>query len=110
MKARPLPEGAQVLHDGKVRYELRWPITYQVGNEQQTLSHVTIRRKIYADNLAIKAINNPVDIGFALIQRLCGLEEPLIEAMDDADSEAIGAIIESFTQPGPRMPTSAPGS
>jgi len=105
-----LPDGAELLPDGKVRYTLKWPVTYRIGNEEQRLETITIRRKVYADNLAIKAIGNPVDLGFTLLCRLTGLDAKIVQEIDDVDSDAFGQIVEGFTPPGPQTQTSAPGS
>lgn len=105
-----LPDGAELLGDGRVRWTLKWPVSYRIGNEEQRLEAIIIRRKTFADNLAIKSISNPVDIGFKLICRLTGLEPQIAEQLDDVDAEAFGQIVESFTTPGPQTQTSAPGS
>lgn len=105
-----LPEGATLLPDGRVRYALRWPVRYSLGNSEQELKEIVVRRKNFADNKAIKALTNDVDIGFTLFTRLTGIEDALADRIDDIDQMAFGKIVESFTTPGPKTPTSAPVS
>lgn len=105
-----LPEGATLLADGKVRYTLRYPIKYSMGNAEQELAEIVIRRKNFSDNRAIKALESDVDIGFTLFCRLTGVEEPIAEKLDDIDQMAFGQIVESFTTPGPKTPTSVRAS
>lgn len=105
-----LPEGSELREDGTVRYTLRYPIEYRVGNSPQKLTEIIVRRKNFADNKAIKALTNDVDIGFTLFCRLTGVEEPIADKLDDIDQMAFGQIVESFSKPGPKTTTSAPGS
>lgn len=105
-----LPEGATLLEDGTVSYTLRWPVKYTIGNTAQKLENITVRRKNFADNRAIKKLDNPVDIGFTLFMRLTGLEAHLADQIDDVDQEAFGRIVDSFTKPGPATQTSAQDS
>lgn len=109
-QASTLPEGATLLADGKVRYELRYPIKYKMGNADQELKEIIVRRKNFADNKAIKALNNEVDIGFTLFCRLTGVDEPIADQLDDIDQIAFGQIVESFTTSGPKTRTSAQAS
>jgi len=105
-----LPEGAELMSDGsgRVRYPLRYPISFKVGGVDQKLEEIIVRRKNFEDNLTIKAMTNEVDIGFTLFMRLTGIEEPIARKLDDVDQMAFGQIVESFTKPGPKMPMSAP--
>lgn len=103
-----LPDGAELLSDGTVRYPLAWPIAFQLAGVDQVLDEVIVRRKTMADNIAIKNKSNPVDVAMELLIRLCRLERKLVEQMDDVDSEAIGQIIESFTKPGRPTGSSVP--
>lgn len=105
-----LPQGTTVLADGKVEYVLRYPVKYMVGNSEEQLAKIIVRRKNFADNIAIKAMTNAVDIGFTLMCRLTGLDAKIISEIDDVDQEAFGQIVESFTTPGPQTQTSVPGS
>ncbi len=105
-----LPEGATLIADGKVRYTLRYPIKYSMGNAEQELAEIVVRRKNFSDNKAIKALDNEVDIGFTLFCRLTGIEEAIADKLDDIDQIAFGRIVESFTTPGPKTQTSARAS
>lgn len=105
-----LPEGATLLADGKVRYELRYPIKYQLGGVEQQLSEIIVRRKNFGDNKAIKSLTNEVDIGMTLFVRLTGIDEVIADQLDDVDQMAFGQIVESFTMPGPKTPTSVRAS
>ena len=97
-----LPEGATRLSDGTVEYTLLFPIHYKTGSEEHSVNTVKVRRKRMDDNLAIAKIDDPIDIAFLMIQRLCDLDPAPVRLMDDIDSDAIGSIIEGFTQPGQR--------
>lgn len=105
-----LPEGATLMPDGRVRYTLRWPVRYSLGNSEQELKEIVVRRKNFADNKAIAPLSNDIEIGFMLFTRLTGIEEALADKIDDVDQMAFGKIVESFTTPGPKTPTSAPAS
>lgn len=96
-----LPHGAELLPDGKVRYTLRYPVEYRIGNGEEKLREIIIRRKNFDDNRAIAKLSNDVEIGFTLFCRLTGIEEAIAGKIDDVDQMAFGEILESFTTPGP---------
>lgn len=98
-EAKPyvLPEGATLNSDGSVTLPLRFPIDTTDGT---SVSVVTVRRKRMVDNLAVKKIDNAVDVVITLIARLTGLKETEVHKMDEADAETISTVIEGFSNPG----------
>lgn len=95
-----LPVGAALQPDGTVIYFLAYPITINVGGSEKSISEVTVRRKRMDDNMAISKMTDGAAVACELIIRLTGIEKAAAMLMDDVDSEAIGAIIQSFTTPG----------
>lgn len=99
---KALPEGAVIQPGGKILYPLVYPIAYKKGETEVKIDNITIRRKNMSDLIAIKDINNGVDIMVETIIRLTGLEAHEVSQIDDLDAEAIQDIIESFTATGPK--------
>ena len=97
-----LPEGAELQADGSVFYVLAYPIRIEDKGATTSVETVTIRRKRMDDNLAIKKLDNPVDIAVTLIERLTGLDHKQVRLIDDVDHEVIGEIIAGFSMPGRR--------
>lgn len=104
---KPLPEGAELQPDGKVRYRLRFPFKHRIGNDEALLESVVIRRKTMRDNRALKDITNVIEEVFQTIKLLTGLAEIEVDAIDEFDAQMIGEIIGSFATPGPATSTGA---
>lgn len=103
-----LPEGAVLQADGSVFYALAYPIHIEEKGATTSVDAVMIRRKRMDDNLAIKKLDNPVDIAVTLIERLTGLDHKSVRLIDDVDHEAIGEIISGFSTPGRRTGSRSP--
>lgn len=103
-----LPLGAELQADGSVLYALAYPIRIEDKGATTSVDTVTIRRKRMDDNLAIKRLDNPVDIAVTLIERLTGLDHKAVRLIDDIDHEAIGEIITGFSTPGRTIGSRSP--
>jgi hypothetical protein len=95
-----LPNGAVLNPDSTVTCQLIFPIKYNHGSADASITEVTIRRKNAGDNLAIADMDNGIRVGFQLIMRLTGLTAKQAGLIDDADQLRIASIIEGFTMPG----------
>lgn len=91
-----------------VVHKLQEPITLTftgsstgiAGDREEKMDSVTIRKPKAKDLRAIDAVTGDVAKSIALMARLTGLTVATVDEMDVTDFQAIGDIIEGFTQPG----------
>ncbi len=91
------------MSDQPVLYKLIYPITIGEGDQQQTITEVSVRRTRVKDQRRIAKFDDDKDgaeIGFTLIWSQCDLTPEIVDEMRSDDADAIGAIITDFRKSG----------
>ncbi|CAN5533470.1 hypothetical protein BH09PSE4_BH09PSE4_14600 [soil metagenome] len=84
-------------------YQLKFPISSQVGDDEETITTVQVRRPVARDFRAIDAVKGEIAQSLTMIEQLTGLMRVQVDKLDGVDMAAIGEIIEGFMLPG--LPT-----
>jgi hypothetical protein len=86
---------------GERTYTLVYPVTVHVGDREEKISEVTLRRPNAGDLLACEAAGTGGTARtVAMVERLSGLTGIAVKKLDALDFMAIDEIVESFMTPG----------
>ena len=81
---------------GRVTYALKYPV--QFGTQE--IAELSLRRPKGKDLRAFRDGDKTVSETLDLIGRLANQPKPVVDELDVVDIEALGAIINSFTESG----------
>lgn len=80
-----------------ITIKLDYPVQY--GSE--TISEVTITRRMQVKDLKGTGMLDDTERGIKLVERLTGQPPKVVEELDAIDFQRISGIIESFLSPSP---------